>query len=47
MPGSQGQATAPSFLTNSHVEKYNLIPRNIELVVVLVNYANYSLSSKV
>jgi len=30
-----------------HGEKHNLIPRNIELVVVLVNYVNHILSSKV
>jgi len=30
-----------------HGDKHNVIPHNIELVVVLVNYVNHSLSCKV
>jgi hypothetical protein len=30
-----------------HGDKHNVIPHNIELIVVLVNYVNHSLSCKV
>jgi hypothetical protein len=44
---AQGIQRVTHWSGRKHVEKYNLIPRNIELVVVLVNYVNHSLSSRV
>jgi len=43
---AQGIQTVTHWSGRKHVEKYNLIPRNIELVVVLVNYVNHILCSK-
>jgi hypothetical protein len=44
---AQGIQQVTHWTGRKHGEKHNLIPRNIELVVVLVNYVNHSLSSKV
>jgi hypothetical protein len=44
---AQGIRQVTHWSGRKHGDKHNLIPRNIELVVVLVNYVNHSLSSKV
>jgi hypothetical protein len=44
---AQGIRQVTHLTGRKNVEKHNLIPRNVELVVVLVNYVNHSLSSRV
>ncbi len=44
---AQGIHQITHWTGRKHGEKHNLIPRNIELVVVLVNFVNHSLSTKV
>lgn len=44
---AQGIQQITHWTGRKHGDKNNVIPRNIELIVVLVNYVNHSLSSKV
>lgn len=44
---AQGIQQVMHWTGRKYGEKHNLIPRNVELVVVLVNYVNHSLSSRV
>ena len=44
---AQGIHQLTHWTGRKHGEKHNLISRNIELVVVLVNYANHSLTTEV
>jgi hypothetical protein len=44
---AQGIRQITHWTGRKHGDKNNVIPRNVELIVVLVNYVNHSLSCKV
>lgn len=44
---AQGIRQITHWSGRKHGDKNNVIPRNVELIVVLVNYVNHSLSCKV
>jgi hypothetical protein len=44
---AQGIAQVTHWNGRKHGDKHYVIPRNVELIVVLVNFVNHSLSTKV
>ncbi len=44
---AQGIGQITHWTGRKHGDKHHVIPRNVKLIVVLVNFVNHSLSSKV